>query len=254
MIRQASSWMTASMANDRAGIRLLSKNDLRQENVRLRQSLKLAENIASRYTMMLREGDHRIKNSLQIVSSLMNLQAQREASETARDALRAAAARVQSIAGIHDALQVSGGEDWVDIGTILQIMCESLQSMAGDPDRIAIVVEAEPIQAPVALAQPIVLAINELVVNALRHAFPANRVGRIYIGVVRIADELRIVVADDGIGLPDGYADGRGYGMTLVRMMVNQVGGEFRVDSKAGATFSLSAPAPSAPVMARLDA
>ena len=169
---------------------------------RLQRRCAESEEVAARHATMLREADHRIKNSLQIVSSLMNLQAAREESPSARAALEAASERIQSVARIHDALQASAGLDAVDLGAVLETMCNSLHAMAGDPVSIAVVVQVGPIQAPVALAQPIVLAVNELVVNALRHAFPDGRSGTVRVSGTRYGDELHVVVADDGIGFP----------------------------------------------------
>lgn len=101
---------------------------------------------------MLREGDHRIKNSLQIVASLMTLQAARENSASIRDALNGAAARVRSVAGIHDALPGTTGADTVDLGRVLHTMCASLQDMAGDEGHISIIANVQSLRAPVALA------------------------------------------------------------------------------------------------------
>ena len=194
--------------------------------------------------MLLHEGDRRIKNSLQIVASLMHLQAGRELSTPAAEALTVAAVRIQSIAHIHDALKTSAGQDAVDLGEVLAAMCQSLQQMVGDQSSVTILAEVEPIQAPVALSQPVVLAVNELVVNALRHAFPGDRRGTIRVSAALVEDELKIVVADDGVGLPAEYATGRGYGTKLVRMMIKQIAGELYVDCKAGAQFTIYAPAP----------
>ena len=218
---------------------------LMSENARLRGLYEQSKQVASHYELMLREGDHRIKNSLQVVASLMGLQARRATDPVARDALRAATSRIQAVARIHDALQLSGGgKDVVDLGALIEAMCKSLHAMAGDPHAIDIVVNVERIETPLALAQPLVLAVNELVVNALRHAFPDNRSGSITVNVVRVEGEVRVFVADDGAGLPADYLEGRGYGMNLVRTMVAKIGGVLRVEGDAGARFMLSAPAP----------
>lgn len=231
------------MAHDQMTLHRSAETEaLRSEIARLRQRCLESEEVAARHAMMLREGDHRIKNSLQIVSSLIGLQAGREQSASARAALKAASARIQSIARIHDALQASAGFDSVDIGAVLQTMCNSLHAMAGDPDLISVVVEVEPIQAPVALAQPVVLAVNELVVNALRHAFPDGRAGVVRINAARQEGLLRVVVEDNGVGLPLGYAQGRGYGTSLVRMLASQIGGVLTVETNQGARFTLTAP------------
>lgn len=217
---------------------------LTEENARLRLDRERTRKIASLHALFMREGDHRIKNSLQIVASLIGRQIAREENPCARDALRAVAARVRSIASIHNALQNNEGKDFVDLGDVLGSMCRSLHEMAGDPQRMSVVVASEPIQAPVALAQPIVLAVNELVVNALRHAFPGNRRGTVHVSAARLGDRLRIVVADDGHGFPENPALGQGYGMELVRMMTAQVGGALSMDRDAGTRFTLAIPAP----------
>lgn len=173
--------------------------DLRLEILDLRQRLKQAEDLASRHAVMLREGDHRIKNSLQIVASLMTLQAARENSASIRDALNGAAARVRSVAGIHDALQGTTGADTVDLGRVLHTMCASLQDMAVTKGNITIA-NVQLLRAPVALAQPIALAVNELAVNALRHAFPGRNAGAIQVSLARLDDAVCITVADNGVG------------------------------------------------------
>jgi two-component sensor histidine kinase len=212
------------------------------ENARLSRICLQARGMAARYELLLREGDHRIKNSLQVVASLLGLQARRETSSAIRQALQAATARIQAVARIHDALQLDGGADVVDIGALIATMSKSLHTMAGEPSSIEIIVRAEPIPAPLKLAQPLVLAVNELVINALRHAFPDDRGGAVVVTVARTGDGLEINVADNGAGLPAGYADGRGYGMTLVRAMIAKVGGRLEAESSSGARFTLSAP------------
>jgi two-component sensor histidine kinase len=219
-----------------------TRSNLRYEVARLRQMVAHSEETVSRYAMMIREGDHRIKNSLQIVASLMGVQAAHKSSKSIREALLAASARIQSIADIHNALQITGGEDLVDLGAVLRTMCRSMHAMAGDPRSVAVDVDVEPIQVPFAIAQPIVLAVNELIINALRHAFPANRRGTVQVSAGQADGWLRVVVADDGAGLPAGYAEGSGYGMTLVRMMATQIDGELNIENNSGTRFTLTAP------------
>lgn len=212
------------------------------ENARLNNVCVDARSMATRYELMRREGDHRIKNSLQVIASLLGLQARREASDAARDAIQTAAARIQAVARIHDALQLNGATDEPDIGALIATMSASLLDMAGDPGSIEINVRAQPIKVPLKLAQPLVLAVNELVINALRHAFPDGRTGTIMVTVARDCDRVRIAVSDNGVGLPPGFADGRGYGMTLVRAMIAKVDGRLDFETSSGARFTLSAP------------
>lgn len=219
-----------------------TKRDLRLENLDLRRRLEEAEEEARSHTVMMREADHRIKNSLQVVSSLISLQARRETTGSTRNALRGAAERVRSIARIHDALQATSGSGSVDIGDILNTMGGSLQRMAGEEGRIAVTVAAEAMQIPVETAQPMVLAVNELVINALRHAFPDERRGKVHINLTNGRDAICITVADDGVGLPADYSGGQGYGMNLINLVTKQVNGVLHVSSGGGARFSISAP------------
>lgn len=216
------------------------------ENAELRRLCAESKELVARHELALREGDHRIKNSLQIVASLMNMQERREANPVAQQALRAATARILAVASIHDALQLAGSSDDVNVGALVETMCGALQSMAGDPEAVQIIVEAAFIHAPIAVAQPVVLAVNELVVNALRHAFPGERRGAIGVNIACHASELCVVVEDNGVGLPEGYQGGAGFGMKLVRMMTAKVGGTLIIESKVGARFTLTVPLPNA--------
>lgn len=219
-----------------------SVEGLLAENVRLRRLCADAKNLASRHELALREGDHRIKNSLQIVASLMGMQERRETNASARAALRAATARIQAVARMHDALQLDGSTDVVKLGALIETMCASLHAMAGDPLRVKVIVDAEPVECPIAIAQPVVLAVNELVVNALRHAFPEARGGTIVVSLHRVDGALRVTVADDGVGLPQGYESKTGFGMKLVRMMASKMGATLHIANDGGARFTLIAP------------
>jgi len=241
MAKETSDCASIDLVQARANGEAPTQRDLRLEVLDLRQRLRQTEIVASRHAVMLREADHRIKNSLQIVASLMALQASREANTAARDALSAAAARVRSIAGIHDALQGTIGEDTVDLGAVLGNMCTSLQAMAGDEGHISVITTVQELQAPVAFAQPVVLAVNELVVNALRHAFKGRNAGSVWVSLARDNDDVLITVSDNGVGLPDNYAAGQGYGLRLVTMMTKQVEGDLRIQSKIGASFTIRA-------------
>ncbi len=214
------------------------------ENARLRRLCAEAKELAARHELALREGDHRIKNSLQIVASFMGMQERRETNPAARGALHAARARIQAVARMHDALQLNGSTDAVNLGALIEKMCTSLHEMAGDPLRVQVIVDAEPLEAPISLAQPVVLAVNELVVNALRHAFPDDRAGTVHVTLKSIDGELRVVVADDGAGLPANHDHAAGFGMKLIRMMASKIGATLQIESTPGARFTLSAAHP----------
>ncbi|MFN0023726.1 MAG: sensor histidine kinase [Parvularculaceae bacterium] len=219
-----------------------SRQTLLLENARLREHCADIAADLARFDLLAREADHRIKNSLQVVASLLGVQASREEAGVARDALISAAARIHAIAGIHDALQKISGDSLVDLGEIVEALCRRLHEMAGGGGAVSVIVAAGKIEAPAALAQPVALAVNELVINALRHAFPDNRPGSVHVTLYRDGDDLRLVVADDGKGLPDDLDENRGYGMKLVRMVAVQIGGVLSFDTSAGTRVELRAP------------
>ena len=216
--------------------------DLHLELLGLRRRMKASETSAAKYAVMLREGDHRIKNSLQLVSSLLMLQAKRSEQASLSEALVAAASRVRSVADIHDALQGTGGADAVDLGAVLRKMCASLQAMAGDDGLVEIIVEADAVHVPTSFAQSLALAVNELVVNPLRHAFIDRDAGIVRVQLRRLDGSVEISVSDNGIGVPDGHAIDQGYGMTLVAMMIKKVRGELQTKSAGGMSFRITAP------------
>ena len=152
--------------------------------------------------------------------------------------------RIQSVARMHDALQAEGGNDTVNLAVLLETMCRSLHAMGGHSLGVDVRVEVEAIHAPVAFAQPISLAVNELVVNALRHAFPDGRAGSILIRLECVDGQLHVLVADDGVGLPADHAEGRGYGMKLVRMMSDQINGAIHIDTSNGTRITILCPDP----------
>jgi two-component sensor histidine kinase len=222
--------------------RYLSASDLRCENVRLRELLQAAEKKAAQSAIMLREADHRIKNSLQIVASRLSLQARREQDTPSAEVLRAAAIRIHAVSRLHDALQAGDGNGLLNLGSVFEKMTESLREMCGLDSPVAIQVIAEPVLAPLTFAQPVVLAVNELVLNALRHGYPHGRTGVVRISLFRTDHALRIIVADDGVGLPQDFMSAAGYGMKLVHMIAKQVGATLHADRVSGARFSLVAP------------
>lgn len=226
----------------RGGPKLPPNIELLERVRNLQERLDIREAEALQHLVMLREGDHRIKNSLQLVSSLMRLQAGREEWQPARDALLAASARVVCVAEIHDALQDSGGQGFVDFASVLRKVCVATQGMAGDNGHIDVVVQAEALELPVLLARSLALAVNELVLNALRHGFPTAQDGCVRVSVASFEGEVTVCVADNGIGLPADYAAAPGFGMKLVAMLVKQVDGALRVEQQGGAAFMITAP------------
>ena len=196
-----------------------------------------------RQEMLTHEVSHRVKNSLQLVASLLRLQASGSRQAEVKSAINDAVARVSTIARVHDRLWRQSEVETLDFAGVLRDLCEDLQNIA---PKCQLVCEAPPVVMPTDMAVPLGLVVNELVTNAFKHGCPEG------CGEVRIvidameAGSLRLSVADRGPGLPDGF-DPRNHagslGMRLVSGMVRQLNGALDVVSaEPGARFVITLP------------
>lgn len=218
------------------------------------QPHKRAEEDALRATLkekdlLLREIHHRVKNNLQVVSSLLRLQASTQTDTTVQQVLKEAQDRVQAIALIHQKLKHSPNFTQVDLPDYVRTLAERLvRSYANVPALIdlSVRVEVEGVDIGPDAPVPLGLILNELVANALQHAFPQGTGGALDIHLDR--DErgwLRLRVADSGQGLPEAVdLDKGGLGFQLVRALTDQLGGTLVLERRKGASFLLTFPPP----------
>jgi PAS domain S-box-containing protein len=199
---------------------------------------RLTELLAER-KLLLDEVNHRAKNSLMIASSLLAVQARRQTDSTVQAALEEAQSRLQAMAKVHDLLSLSGNPQQVDLGDYLRGVCSSLvPSEEGSRVRIVLDVEEHvPVSAEVAVS--LGLIVNELVTNALKHAFPPPRSGTINVQAHRSgSDRVILVVRDNGVGMG---ADSKGnLGLGIVRALTRQIGGAVGVSGEGGVTTTIS--------------
>jgi PAS domain S-box-containing protein len=154
--------------------------------------------------ILLKELYHRTKNNMQLISSMMALQAASETDSHVLEILRDMEDRIQAMSLVHSKLYQSPDLSNIDLGEYVgelgKLLCESYESLGG---RVEILVETEPIPLPLDSALPCGIVLNELVANAFKHAFPAGRTGKVRIGVRKIDERLvELRVSDDGVGLP----------------------------------------------------
>jgi two-component sensor histidine kinase len=170
----------------------------------------------------IREIHHRVKNNLQTVAALLRMQARRSGDPSVRQALSESVRRVASIAMVHETLSTSP-DDRVDLDQIVDRLVPMISDVAAAESSARVrrtgtfgILGAE-------LATPLVMVLAEVVQNALQHAFvPESAGGQVTITVERSAKELDIVVADDGIGLPEGFSveNASGLGLQIVRTLI----------------------------------
>jgi PAS domain S-box-containing protein len=194
--------------------------------------------------IMLKEIHHRVKNNLQIISSLLNLQSAKYNESEIRKAFDESQRRVRTMALVHEQLYRSENFSSINFGEHLTRITRELMSAYGRPG-IKLITDVAPVSLSIENAIPCGLIANELVSNALKHAFPAGRNGKITIRL-QAADtgHARLVVADDGVGLPaqSGTNNPTTLGMILISSLTSQIDGRLTIDASHGCTFTVDIP------------
>jgi two-component sensor histidine kinase len=171
--------------------------------------------------VLMREADHRIKNSLQLTASLLTLQRSRLSDAHAGPALDDAIGRVQAVAATHRALHESADLRTVAFGRMLSDLCQHASRLSS---AVAVRVHAEEVELDAERAIPLGLIVSELLTNALRHAYPNGGEGEVDLSL-RLSDaELEIEVVDRGIGQGADAAGQPNLGTTIVRALARQIG------------------------------
>jgi len=226
--------VTARRASER------EKEHLLQEKERLLQEKE----------MLLEEMRHRIANSLQIIASILMLKARTVQSEETRHHLEDAHQRVMSVATVQEQLRVTGFGETIQIAPYLKTLTERLaKSMISDERAIVVVVEAGPGTAVSSDAVSIGLIVTELLINAVKHAFPGDRSGTITVSYAAEGAGWRLSVADDGVGRErkDGSLPVTGLGTSIIEALVRQFDAHLDVASgPQGMTVTVIRDAPPA--------
>lgn len=245
-----------NLAIDKAMQKVGLLRTLRAERDRLAHSLAEKE-------VLIKEVHHRVKNNLQVIASLLRLQAGAHDNPELSAALRESQTRVESMALIHEQLYESENLREVDLARHADLLLTSLfHSYGVDPARIAgrVAIPLSAGSAPLVLevnqAIPAGLILNELISNALKHAFPGGRTGSITIEGEQRNGQIILSVHDDGVGLAEDFeAHGaKSLGLQIVKILTRQLRGELTVERSAavsapqpaqrsaGATFRISFP------------
>lgn len=168
---------------------------------------------------LLHEIDHRVKNNLQLISSLMLLQSRRMSDETARQALKTMLERVSAVATMHRRLFQGEDAQQFEVSDFVRDLAGDLALAAGRED-IQITLDLEPVTVPASAAAPLALVLNELIGNALKHAFPGGQGGVIAIRVDQADGACVLTVADDGCGMGEAP---KAFGLTIVGLLCQQL-------------------------------
>jgi two-component sensor histidine kinase len=218
-------------------------------DLRRRDRLLLGKDVA------IREVHHRVKNNLQTISSLLRLQARRLPKGDGRHALEEAERRVRSIAVVHEILS-RDTTDEVDFNEILPSLVRMAEDLSGAHVPAQVTWSGEAGEMGAQVATPLAVALNELMQNAVEHAFaaPAGHGAeghhqasgpRVHVSLSRRGDELAVQVRDNGRGLPEGFSieATTSLGLSIVRGLVNsQLGGTIKMYNDGGAVVEFVVP------------
>ncbi len=211
----------------------------RQAETQLTASLREKE-------VLLKEVHHRVKNNLQIVSSLLELQSDALDNAALLAQFRDSQDRIRSMALVHETLYQSQELARLDLARYIHTLSAQLvQSYNIDPQRISVLIQVDPIVLDMDQAIPCGLILNELLSNAFKYAFPQNRTGAVHVELhADTAQQAALVVRDNGIGFPDeiDFRHTESLGLQLVAMLTEQLQGTIALERADGTTFTLTFP------------
>jgi PAS domain S-box-containing protein len=217
----------------------------KQAEKALQQALEQIKISLHEKEVLLKEIHHRVKNNMQVITSLLNLQSKIIRDEHALSVFQDSQNRVKSMALIHETLYQSKDLSRINFTEYLQkLVAHVSRSYRIRPEAVKINVKVDDISLPIDTAVPCGLIINELASNSLKYAFPADARGEINILFGHAGAQFVLRVSDTGVGLPADFnpESSKSLGMKLVRMLTDQLGGQLQCRNGVGTTFEIKFP------------
>ena len=196
--------------------------------------------------VLIKEIHHRVKNNLQIISSLLKLQSRYIKDESSLQLLRESQNRVKAMALIHEKLYQSNDLSHINLPEYIHtITTNLLYSYQGDINGVKINIKIADIELSLDTAIPCGLLINELVSNSLQHGFPSHQQGEIWIILQPVPnDKFLLTIKDNGVGIPEkiNFPNSESLGLRLISSLVNQLDGSVILDKNQGTAFTITFP------------
>lgn len=204
------------------------KNRISQQNEVINQALKEKD-------MLLKEIHHRVKNNLQVISSLLGIQTRNVQDQAARDALNEGRNRVLTMSLIHQNLYQLGNFTGIEVASYFQKLVENLFATYNiSEEKITLKSQIDQLILDVDTVIPLGLVLNELISNSLKHAFPNGR-GSIKVELQEKDQRLHLLVADNGVGVEQSQIiAGSTYGYELIQALVDKLDGQLTIDNQQG--------------------
>lgn len=205
-------------------------------------------NVETLSDLLRKEADHRIGNSLQMLSGLLNVQQLHIMDHHARDALARTSRRLRLIAQLHQRLSIGNGSGVVALDDYLGGLRDEIFAALVDHHRHALLVNIDPVEVPVRIASTAGMIVNEFIFNSLKHAYPGQEEGTIEVaGGVGKDGALYLTVSDDGVGVPEDLTPetAGGLGVKLMNGLVAQLKGTLAIRRRErGTSYEIMFPLP----------
>lgn len=228
--------------NDRTEALSKANEALEEENAqRLEAEAKLQSSLDEK-TMLLKEIHHRVKNNLQIIASLLNLQSRYIKDESTLAAIRESQNRVKAMALVHEKLYRSEDLAHIDLNEYIKFLGTGLFQFYGAKGRgIRFRLDMHDVDVDINTAIPLGLIINELISNSLKYAFPDGREGEVSLTIKKEGNTLTVIFHDNGIGMPESldWRNTHSLGLQLVNTLTDQMDGTIELDRTTGTQFTL---------------
>ncbi|MGD1005443.1 MAG: histidine kinase dimerization/phosphoacceptor domain -containing protein, partial [Methanoregulaceae archaeon] len=209
--------------------------------IRLDAEKQLTKTVGEK-EVLIREVHHRVKNNLQIIISLLNLQSRYIEDEKSSQVIRDSQSRIRAMALVHEKLYKSTDISKIDLGDYIKFLGNSLFQFFGMQGKgITLTMDIRDIFLDIDTAIPLGLIINELISNSLKYAFPGGKKGDISLAIHREEHTLTILFKDNGVGIPQDFdwRNAKSLGLRLVISLVEQLSGTIELDRSAGTSFSI---------------
>jgi two-component sensor histidine kinase len=191
---------------------------------------------------LLKEVHHRVKNNLQIMISLLNIQSANLKSELAQEAIRNSGRRMYAMSLIHQKLYQSEKMDRIDMGIYIAELAKYLKESFDVESKIQYELSTISLELDIAQAVPLGLILNEIITNSIKHAFPGAKHGKISVVLKEVPfDNYLLVIADNGVGLPKSFdlSESTSLGVRLIQGLTEQIQGEFNLENSSGTQISI---------------
>lgn len=212
----------------------------RKNNRQLNEQKQIIEIRNQEKEVLLKEIHHRVKNNLQIISSILNIQSRKLEDANAKKAVSEGRSRIKSMSLIHEKLYGSDQFSEISMKEYIQELSAYLFKTHKPGDNIKHRIEVEDIKLDIDKAIPLGLILNELISNSLKHAFEGKTEGELCISLTADQEAFTLQVADSGKGLPANFEEIKNMGMRLVNSLTEQIEGQLTVENSNGANFTIT--------------